>query len=52
VFAEITRNAVDEATAVSPRTAIPYELANRGIRVVFKDIWTHGEEDSGDFGQS
>jgi hypothetical protein len=52
VFAEITRNAVDEATAVSPRTAIPYELANRGIRVVFNDIWTHGEEDSGDFGQS
>jgi hypothetical protein len=44
VFAEITRIAVDEATTVSPRKAVPYELANRGIRVLFKDVWTHGEE--------
>ena len=49
LFSEITRRAVEEASTVPTRTAIPYVLSNRGVRVTFKDVWTHGEEvaDSG-----
>uniref|UniRef100_B0T8P2 Uncharacterized protein n=1 Tax=Caulobacter sp. (strain K31) TaxID=366602 RepID=B0T8P2_CAUSK len=45
VFADITRIAVDEAMTITPRTAMPYELTNRGIRVLFKDVWTHCVEE-------
>jgi hypothetical protein len=41
IFAEITRIAVEEAETAPPRTAIPYELSNRGVRILFKDVWTH-----------
>jgi hypothetical protein len=40
VFAMVTTRAVEETAAAATRTPMPYILDHRGIRVVFKDIWS------------
>ena len=40
VFALIAARVVEETAAAATRTAMPYVLDHRGVRVVFKDIWS------------
>ena len=40
VFAMVTTRAVEETAAAATRTPMPYILDHRGVRVVFKDIWS------------
>jgi hypothetical protein len=40
VFVRITDQAVDEAAAAAKRTPMPYVIEHRGVRTIFKDIWS------------
>lgn len=46
VFAMVTRRAVEETAATAVRTPMPYILDHRGIRVVFRDIWSSYDDEA------
>ncbi|MEN5169433.1 hypothetical protein ABE444_07695 [Brevundimonas pondensis] len=44
VFVQITDRAVEEIATVAKRTPLPFVIDNRGVRTVFKDIWSSLDE--------
>ncbi len=40
VFAQITNRAVKETAAAARRTPMPFVIDHRGVRTVFRDIWS------------
>ncbi len=47
VFAQITDRAVEETAAAARRTPMPFVIDHRGVRTVFRDIWS-SFDDSGE----
>ena len=40
VFVQITERAAEEITTAAKRTPMPFVIDHRGVRTVFKDIWS------------
>lgn len=40
VFVRITRQATEEAATAAKRTPMPYVIEHRGVRTIFRDIWS------------
>lgn len=47
VFVQIAERAAEEIAAATKRTPMPFVIDRRGVRTVFKDIWSRFGDDAG-----